>query len=138
MLLAVKRANLSIISTPKKVLYFLLCGRFLYFLIYGTHQKVPLFDRKRGCFVPHFYSLPLDLCRKRRNPVLWHFLPNMLQFSAFFRLSFEHASLSPNITLLCCKKDSAFSRITAHFWGLRRIFADYGTLSSRIAVHLQI
>ena len=62
-----------------------------------------------------------DLCGKRRNTVLQCFLPNVLQFGAFFRLGFECTALSPGIRLLhrkmALKEDSALSGIVAHLQG---------------------
>ena len=95
----------------------------MYVRIYGMHffKYVTICKNlcTAFCFVPHFCSLPLDLCGKRRNTILQCFLPNVPQFVAFFRLGFERATLSPG----AAKKINTF--------------ADFGA-TLRIAAHLQV
>ena len=93
------------------------------------------------CFVPHFCSLPLDLCGKRRNTVLWCFLPNAPQFVAFFRLGFERATLSPGRCAYMYMVRFYVWYIHIHVCTLRckkiKIFADFGA-PLRIEAHLQV
>ena len=91
---------------------------------------VPLFDKKRGCFVPHFYVLPLICAGNGRikycsvffapfplrlqtlrtftghqafalqNGVAVQKAPQSFDCDTFCHLGFEHAALSPGVRLL--------------------------------------
>ena len=82
---------------------------------------VPLFDKKRSCFALHFYGLPLDLCGRRRNTRLRHFLPNASQFGTFYAYA-SNMPLFHRASGLCTAKK------TGHFRGLRRTFGNCGAL----------
>ena len=110
------------------------------------HFCATFFYKKRGCFVPHFYSLPL-ICAGSAEMQYCSAFYLTRRNSLFFRLGFERTTRSQGIRLLrrkmALKEDSTLSGIAAHFHGLRRAsekrhrtftmtvhFSDCGTLGT--------
>ena len=55
----------------------------------------------------HFYGMPMDLCEKLGNTLLWHFLPNAPQLGECTTFSRQKAPQSLNCGAL---QDSALQR----------------------------
>ena len=99
---------------------------------------VPLIDKKRGCFAPHFYGLPLicvgsveirycgTFCITRRNSAPFpcrSFIGRQAFLPQGLRRTFGNCG--------------TLSEIAAHLQGRQHTFADYSTLSG-IAAHLLV
>ena len=88
-----------------------------------------LFDKKRGCFAPHFYGLSL-ICAESSGILYYGALYlNASQLGSFSAYCFERAALSSGVWLLRRKK-------TTHCRGLRRNLGNCGALA-RKTVHFR-